>query len=285
MNAHGLTGYDAYIFDLDGCVYFGERPAEAAADLVGLLQALGKETFFLSNNSSHAPEEQREKLRAMGIETDAEHIYLASTITGRSLRERHGPCRVCVAGADGLAEQLRLLGHTTEPPDSDAPCDFLVVGRDPLFSMQRLEHCAEQIRRGSRLIATNLDTYQPTLAGGMSPETGALVAAITAMTRAEPDSVGKPNPYAFSCIMDDFGLPPERCLMIGDNPATDIRGARLAGMDACWITLDRAADGHHGEAEPPIPAPAFVFASIHALYRAVLHAVPGERSDVPRETA
>jgi putative hydrolase of the HAD superfamily len=41
---------------------------------------------------------------------------------------------------------------------------------------------------------------------------------------------GKPNAAAFEAVLDRLDLPAERCVMVGDNPACDIDGARLAGL-------------------------------------------------------
>ena len=50
------------------------------------------------------------------------------------------------------------------------------------------------------------------------------------------DAVGirKPDPHIFHLTLERLEVPPDRALHVGDNPATDILGARRAGM---WAVL------------------------------------------------
>jgi HAD superfamily hydrolase (TIGR01549 family) len=41
---------------------------------------------------------------------------------------------------------------------------------------------------------------------------------------------GKPDATAFQAVLDRLDLPAERCVMVGDDPACDIEGARTAGL-------------------------------------------------------
>ncbi|OBQ52377.1 HAD-IIA family hydrolase [Halodesulfovibrio spirochaetisodalis] len=232
-----LIDYSTYIFDLDGCIHFGNTVAEGAPELIHFLRKRKKRVLFLSNNSTHSPESINLMLNGMGITAAPEDIYLASSITARFIMEAHGESTLCVAGTDDLIETLRAQGHSIVPPESDTETDIFVLGRDLTFSFSRLKACANRILRGATFYACNCDNTHPSLDGGKEPETGAIAAAITAMTGNSPRTFGKPERYAYECIMEDFALEPDECLMIGDNPSTDIQGAHAAGIDACWLML------------------------------------------------
>jgi len=45
----------------------------------------------------------------------------------------------------------------------------------------------------------------------------------------------KPDPEPFLLAASRLGIPPEECVMVGDRPYTDIRGAKAAGMRAVWL--------------------------------------------------
>ena len=45
----------------------------------------------------------------------------------------------------------------------------------------------------------------------------------------------KPDPRFFSAPLKDLGLAPADCLMIGNDPACDVRGAATVGMDAVYL--------------------------------------------------
>ena len=45
----------------------------------------------------------------------------------------------------------------------------------------------------------------------------------------------KPDPAIFTYTAERLGVLPEECLMVGDNPETDVAGAKAAGMKAVWF--------------------------------------------------
>jgi 2-haloacid dehalogenase len=53
--------------------------------------------------------------------------------------------------------------------------------------------------------------------------------------------VAKPDPRFFLLGAERLGLPRTEVLCVGDVPATDIRGARAAGMASCWVAAAGAA--------------------------------------------
>ncbi|MEM3402011.1 MAG: HAD-IA family hydrolase [Candidatus Hadarchaeales archaeon] len=50
------------------------------------------------------------------------------------------------------------------------------------------------------------------------------------MVAGEETPLPKPDPQAFLVVASRLGVKPEECVMIGDKPYTDIRGAKNAGM-------------------------------------------------------
>ncbi len=47
--------------------------------------------------------------------------------------------------------------------------------------------------------------------------------------------VAKPDPAAFAIALDALGVGPEGVWHVGDNPATDVAGARAAGLTSVWV--------------------------------------------------
>ena len=52
---------------------------------------------------------------------------------------------------------------------------------------------------------------------------------------SEEFGVAKPDPAIFLHAANALGSDPADCVMIGDNPEADIRGAQAAGMRSVWI--------------------------------------------------
>ena len=206
-----LSEYSTFIFDLDGCIHFGNTVANGAPEFLEFLRANDKRVLFLSNNSTHSPASISKKLEGMGVEAPAKDIYLASTLTARFIKENHPDATVCVAGTDDLISELNAQGVKTVYPESEVPADILVLGRDLKFDFSRLKACANRVLKGTKFYACNADLTHPSLDGGREPETGALSAAVTAMTGVEPITFGKPTSFAYQCIMNDFSLTAEEC--------------------------------------------------------------------------
>ncbi len=55
--------------------------------------------------------------------------------------------------------------------------------------------------------------------------------------------VGKPDPAIFTWVCDQLGVPPSRCVMVGDNPERDVQGGSNAGMATAWIDRSHKARG------------------------------------------
>jgi putative hydrolase of the HAD superfamily len=55
--------------------------------------------------------------------------------------------------------------------------------------------------------------------------------------------VAKPDPKPFLAALDRLGVEPERCVHVGDDPTTDIAGARAAGQPAVLVDRTGRAPG------------------------------------------
>ncbi|MFC0213480.1 HAD-IIA family hydrolase [Paenibacillus chartarius] len=236
MAQHGfLPRMQAYFFDLDGCIYHGDRLSAGVVPLLDRLRQQGLSYVFLTNNSRLGAAEIGSRLEAMGLTVPDDRILPVTDIAGKYLRDKYGKLSVKTIGSDSLARNIAEAGHT--PIAWDAPgADVVIVGRDTEFHYNKLQRIAADIGHGSRLIATNPDRYHPGQFGERVPETGSLLAAIEAVTGKTAECIGKPEPYMFEQAMQLCGAAPDSCVMVGDNLETDIRGSRQAGLRSVWIT-------------------------------------------------
>ncbi|HEX5631745.1 MAG TPA: HAD-IA family hydrolase, partial [Gemmatimonadales bacterium] len=118
--------------------------------------------------------------------------------------------------------------------------DAVIVGLDPAFDYGRLASGMSAVAQGARLIATNADARYPTPAGFL-PGAGSIVASLAAATGVTPEVIGKPEPAMFRAIIEASGIPAAETVVVGDNPASDIVGARRAGC-ASILVLTGVAD-------------------------------------------
>lgn len=55
------------------------------------------------------------------------------------------------------------------------------------------------------------------------------------MLFSDETGFAKPNPEIFACALRHLGCSPSRSAHIGDDPITDVIGAKLSGMTAIWL--------------------------------------------------
>ncbi|MFN8479305.1 MAG: HAD-IIA family hydrolase [Kouleothrix sp.] len=225
--------YDAYIFDQDGTIYLGEQPLPGAAETIAALRAAGKRTIFLSNNPTKTREQYAAKLTRLGIPTPIEDIVNSSFVLAQWLLREAPAARLFVVGEEPLKSDLRAAGFVlSEEPGT---IDIVVASFDRTFDYRKLQIAFDAIRAGARLVATNPDRYCP-VPGGGEPDCAAMIAAIEACTGVRCDPiVGKPSPIMVATITAMLGLPPERCIMVGDRLETDITMGIDAGMATCLV--------------------------------------------------
>lgn len=222
-NARGI------IFDIDGSIVLGRSLVPGAADTIERLRRQGKRILFLSNDSDNSTEEVCTRLKNLGLGVDAERVVTPVTLAGDFVSERFGCTRVAVLGSPALRESLIAAGHVLCETGAES-CDVVLTGRDRLFTFTGLECAATHIQRGSRFVATNLDFSHPLESGILSPQTGSLVAAISAVCGEAPELIGKPSAYMFRQAQSRLGLESSEILMVGDNPFTDIAGGNQYGL-------------------------------------------------------
>ncbi len=224
----------AYMIDMDGVVYMGNKPMPGAADFIAFLQEQNIPFLFLTNNASKTPEEYQERLAEMGIHVSTERIYTSSLATARYMSERWPEgTPVYVIGMTGIRQALTDAGFKLLRNHKRAK--VVVVGYDPHITYARLREATLAIYHGATFIGTNPDVSLPTDAG-IYPGNGAFLAALEAATGVEPIIIGKPSSTIFLEALEKLGTRPEETAMVGDRVETDIVGAQNAGLLSVFLT-------------------------------------------------
>ncbi|UVI28011.1 HAD-IIA family hydrolase [Paenibacillus spongiae] len=239
---------------MDGTLYYRDRPAPGAQELLNYLRGNGKKVGFITNNSRNTAGEIARKLFGIGIFAQPDEIVTATDAVGSYLMGQYGPLKVKAAGSQSMQQAIAEKGHRIIPLPSAEQADVIVLGRDTDFSFDKLQQIVNDVERGVKLVATNPDLYHPGPGGSKIPETGALARAIEAITGQPVPSIGKPGPYLFECAMNKYGAEARHCTMVGDNLETDIAGGVRAGMRTIWLRsggMNQTLTG--GDASVPIP--------------------------------
>lgn len=260
MNPRHPLDFAAYLFDLDGTLYRGDRALPGAVEVVRLLRGRGKKLLFLSNNPLRSREAVAEKLTRLGMPTAPEEVLTTTHTTVAYLVEHHREARLYVIGDRLLQEEIRRAGLRTTAVGRGA--EVLVVSWDRGFTYAKLNHALQALRGGALCLLTNPDPTCPVPAGEV-PDAGSLMAAIRAASRRGPDVIiGKPSPILAEIALRRLGVPASECLLIGDRLATDIAFGRAAGMATALVLTGVTT---RAEAESADPRPDYLWEGVGDL--------------------
>jgi HAD superfamily hydrolase (TIGR01450 family) len=217
--------------DLDGTLYLGGRVFEFTRDFLETLRRLGIGRTFFTNNSSKSTKQYVEKLRAMGINANAEEIYSSTLCTIEYLRmQRPEVRRVYVLGTPALRGEFAEAAFDVAGEAHDDEPNAVIVGFDTSLVYEHLCRAAWWLSKGKPFIATHCDRICPTDLPTVLPDCAAICAMLTSATGREPEMVlGKPHPMMLQAVMRRHGLKANEIGVVGDRLYTDIAMARSAG--------------------------------------------------------
>ncbi len=213
----------AFICDMDGVIYHGNKLLDGVREFIDWLQNNGKKYLFLTNSSERSPLELQHKLERFGISIDKQHFYTSALATAAFLKSQHPEGSAYVLGEAGLINAIYEAGYTM----NDVNPTYVVVGESRTYNLETLTHAVNLVKNGAKLIGTNPDLTGP-IEGGIMPATGALISPIALATGVTPYFIGKPNPLMMRIALKKLGCHREETVIIGDRMETDI----LSGLES-----------------------------------------------------
>lgn len=220
----------AFICDMDGVIYHGNKLIPGVEEFVGWLQKQDKRYLFLTNSSERSPMELRLKLRRLGLQVDADHFYTSALATAGFLSSQVPHGTAYVIGEAGLINALYDVGYTM----NDVNPDYVVVGESRTYTYETVVRAANLVRNGARLIGTNPDMTGPA-ENMIVPATGSLILPIARTAGVEPYFVGKPNPVIMRQALKWLGCTREDTVIIGDRMDTDIVSGIESSIDTVLV--------------------------------------------------
>jgi len=240
-----LAAYDNLILDLDGTVWVSDQPTPRAAEAIAWIRSAGKRVAFVTNDGRLTPEEYVQKLWGIGCTAAVEEIVSVGSVIQHVLAERLPGQGAFVIGAPAIFRHVadsgqRILNRTDEAESADV---VVVVAHDEL-TYAELRTATRAVTAGAQMICGGRDPSFPS-EGGLSPGTGAVVAALEYATGRSARNVGKPDPQVFEVALERLGG--GETLMIGDHLVSDLGGAHSVGLPAA-IVLTGVTDREGAEA-------------------------------------
>ena len=231
-----LDGIKVVFLDLDGTIYLGDELIDGAVEFLNRCEERGVQRFFLSNNSSKSVTEYLAKLHGLGIPAEANDVLL-STHDLLSWLGKEGVTKTYLVGTEGMRSMLEEAGVSTR---SNEP-QYVVLGYDTQINYEKLATASIHLHNGIPLVASHPDMVCPSPDGGL-PDVGAYLALFKATTGVEPNHIcGKPNAGMILHKIEELGLQPSDCAMVGDRLYTDMEMAARAGVVGVLVLSGEAS--------------------------------------------
>ena len=218
-----LRNKSAFICDMDGVIYHGNRIIPHVPEFVRWLQENDKKFLFLTNSPERSPRELSQKLGRMGLDIDESHFYTSALATASFLKSQCDHGSVYVIGEPGLTFALYEAGFSM----NDVNPDYVVFGETRSLNYEKIEKAVRLVMNGAKLIGTNSDLTGPS-ENGIIPACRALVSPIEMTTGKSAYFVGKPNPLMMRHALKKIDCQSADAAIIGDRMDTDI----VAGIES-----------------------------------------------------
>ncbi len=223
MDSH-LTGIKATFLDLDGTIYLGKKLINGALEFLERCTQKEIQYFFLSNNSSRSVDGYLSKLHNLGIPAEKNEILLSTHDLLFWLNDNE-VSETYLVGTEEMRDMLEDSGINTR---SEKP-QYVVLGYDTEINYEKLTKSTIHLHNGVPLVASHPDIVCPSPDGGL-PDVGAYLSLFEATCGVKANQVcGKPNAGMINHKIEELGLQPSECAMVGDRLYTDIEMANRVG--------------------------------------------------------
>lgn len=235
--AERLRTVRCFLLDMDGTFYLGDKLLEGSLAFLQALGKTGRQSLFVTNNSSKSADAYIEKLRRMGVRDPFLRVLTSGEAAGQYVLKHFPGQSVYLLGNEALRGEISAMGV----PLADDKPDIVLVGFDTTLTYDTLARTCDYLRAGLPYIATHPDFNCPT-ESGFIPDIGAIIAFIAASTGRQPDVIiGKPHRSIVDCALSRTGCSAAECAMVGDRLYTDIATGVNFGMTSILVLTGETA--------------------------------------------
>tara|TARA_B100001559_G_scaffold318006_1_gene324238 strand:+ start:68 stop:655 length:588 start_codon:yes stop_codon:yes gene_type:complete len=171
----------------------------------------------------------------MGIPCTADDVLL-STHDLLSWLQREGVTKTWAIATEGMCQMMEDVGISTR----DKSPEYVVLGYDTEINYEKISTGSIHMHKGVPLVASHPDMVCPSAEGGL-PDVGAYLAMLKVTTGKDPVHItGKPNPGMIMHKIEELGLKPSECAMVGDRLYTDMEMAIKANCVSVLVLSGEA---------------------------------------------
>lgn len=225
--------WKALLLDVDGTLSFQGKLIPGATGALAGFRRRGLLLRFATNIDSRPPESVRAHLVGLGLDIRSGEVINPPLVALRLMKAEPDRRWHCLVGPD-LEDFFRPYAS------SGQQADRVLVGYCPQVNYRTLNEAFRQLLGGAELVALQKGRYffGP---DGIKLDTGALVAALEYATGKQARVLGKPAREFFAMCLEDLGLAPHEVAVVGDDPASDVAGARAVGAFAILVRTGKSA--------------------------------------------
>lgn len=224
-----------FVLDMDGTVYMGDNPIAGA---VSFIQRHWEriDFYFLSNNTSKAPDTYVKKLNKMAIPARQELLLSPVTPLVDYLR-KHAVHRAYIVGNRDFQADLAMRMPELQQTETDAAA--VILAYDTELTYEKLARSALLLQNPQvQFLATHPDLVCPSPEGPL-PDVGSFMALYKTATGRSPQHIfGKPDPTVLAPLLVRYKK--EDMVMVGDRLSTDKQLAENAGIDFLLVLSGEA---------------------------------------------
>jgi HAD superfamily hydrolase (TIGR01459 family) len=232
-----LPHYDGFLIDLWGVVHDGTALYDGVEASLRAIQDTGKRAVMLTN-APRRVSRSAANMRMLGIEDNAYHAMVTSgEVTFHHIATHHAGAPFYFLGDEDDADLLEGMPATRVHQLQEATF-VLNVGHyypfQPLAELHSELHAMHAL--ALPMICANPDREVVKMDGTVWPCAGEIAEYYEAIG-GHVTYIGKPYPQVYHAAIRALDVSiGARLLAIGDNLATDIRGAGNMGLDSLLIT-------------------------------------------------
>ena len=242
-----IERYEVLLLDAYGVLVHSSGPLAGAADLIATLNRIAKPYYILTNDASRLPITAAARFQSMGLAIEADRIITSgSLLEDYFIQNRLEGSRCVVLGPDDSAHYVKMAGGMVVSPQETF--DVLVIGDESGFPFLEtvdlvLTGLIRKLDQGEnvRLVLPNPDLIYPKSDQGFGITSGGIALILeAALHQRYPgrsnfnfERLGKPYAAIFQEALRRSGS--RNMVMIGDQLATDIRGAQAFGLDSVLV--------------------------------------------------
>ena len=219
----------AILIDLDGTIYQGKALVPGAVEVLLYLKNAKIPYRFITNTSRMSKKKLVILLRDMGLNVSPHDIF-ASPHAAVIYCQNKGYNKILLSVQDKEMEEdfssFQLVDHNPEA--------IVLADMGNKFTFKLINSLFNHMLNGAELIAMHKNRFWKSI-DGYTLDVGAFVSALEYASGKSAAVMGKPNTNLFVLASQEWNLPANDILMVGDDIEVDVGGALKSGMKSVLV--------------------------------------------------